>query len=366
MGGDITAASEYGKGSVFTATIIQTVADRKPMGDVAAISEPNVGTQRVSFIAPEAEVLVVDDFHSNLVVTEGLLRPYTMRVYTCLNGRMAVEMVQAHSFDLVLMDHMMPEMDGMEAARAIRALGGRFAGLPIAVLTAHAVSGMKYMFLGGVFDDFLSKPIETAALDALLQRWIPAAKQHDAPSDFLPDNNPAESLSPDMAGAAKAELAAQRLDLLNHYRWHFMKGLPADQAYYEKFSALAEAMDVPPQTRGTMADLAAAGRRGDAGEIRRLLPDAYETIAAMGKGGMECKNSATKTLADALSRLKAALDKGDSQSADAAMNTLRAMDDLNAPARELYFFLYDALLMGETEKAAGGLAVWMKFFGHAG
>ena len=177
MGGDITAASQYGKGSAFTATLIQTVHDWKPMGDIAATSAHPIETQSASFTAPDAEVLVVDDFQINLMVAEGLLESYKMRVLTCLNGREAVELVKARPFDLVFMDHMMPEMDGMEATAAIRALGGRFTELPIVALTANAVSGMKEMFLASGFNDFLAKPIATNELDALLQKWIPAAKQ---------------------------------------------------------------------------------------------------------------------------------------------------------------------------------------------
>jgi len=177
MGGEITAKSEYGKGSVFTATIIQIVGDWKPMGDMSAAAMTPAGTQSVTFTAPEAEVLVVDDFSSNLLVAEGLLSPYAMCVVTCQNGREAVELVQARSFDLVLMDHMMPEMDGVEAVAYIRALGGRFTELPIAALTANIVSGMKELFLASGFNDFISKPINTAALDALLRKWIPKGKQ---------------------------------------------------------------------------------------------------------------------------------------------------------------------------------------------
>ncbi|MCL1941086.1 MAG: ATP-binding protein [Synergistaceae bacterium] len=374
MGGDITVSSEYGKGSVFTATLTQTVTDWEPIGDAAAISAARSKAQRVTFIAPDAEVLVVDDFPNNLVVTEGLLRPYKMRVFTCLNGREAVELVKSRSFDLVLMDHMMPEMDGMEAAQAIRGLGesgfhsgGNFAELPIVVLTAHAVSGMKEMFLAGGFDDFLSKPIETDSLDAMLKRWIPETKQQPV---SVPAQR-AEPVSPPVfAGAAKAELDAQRLDLLNHYRWHFENGLPTDEAYCEKFGSLVETIaanvKIPPDLNLAAAELAAAGRRGDADKIRQLLPEIYDALktAARKPETWAAPMREEKNLEDTLARLKAALDNGDGKSADAAMNELRAMDDLSAPMRELYFFLYDALLMGETEKAAGGLAVWLKFFGQ--
>jgi signal transduction histidine kinase len=113
MGGEITVESEYGKGSIFTATMLQTVTYWSTMGEIKGVSQTYAESQRITFIAPEAELLIVDDFQSNLLVAEGLLAPYRMRVTTCLNGRQAVELVKNRRFDLVLMDHMMPEMDGV-------------------------------------------------------------------------------------------------------------------------------------------------------------------------------------------------------------------------------------------------------------
>jgi CheY-like chemotaxis protein len=177
MGGDITVRSEYGKGSVFVVTLEQAVARWEPMGDVNNVSASRAEVQRVTFIAPEAEVLIVDDLSSNLLVAEGLLAPYKMRVTTCPNGREAVELVRERPFDLILMDHMMPEMDGIEATRAVRAMGAEYCRtMPVVALTANAISGMREMFLENGFNDFLAKPIEVAKLDAVLKKWIPPGK----------------------------------------------------------------------------------------------------------------------------------------------------------------------------------------------
>jgi signal transduction histidine kinase/FixJ family two-component response regulator/HPt (histidine-containing phosphotransfer) domain-containing protein len=181
MSGEVTATSEYGKGSVFTATLLQGVADWTPVGDITAKQAPRLEKQRIAFIAPEASVLLVDDLPSNLLVAEGLLAPYGMQVFTCPSGREAVDMVRARPFDLVLMDHMMPDMDGMETTAVIRALAGeRYKNMPIVALTANAVSGMREIFLDNGFNDFLSKPIETAKLNAILEKWIPADKRRQA------------------------------------------------------------------------------------------------------------------------------------------------------------------------------------------
>jgi len=311
-------------------------------------------------------VLLVDDFPDNLRVAEGLIRPYQMRVRACRNGREAFDLVQAHDFDLVLMDHMMPEVDGIEATTRIRALGGRFTVLPIVALTANAMDGMREFFLERGFSDYIAKPIAPAILDTVLARWIPEEKRGAAevpvqipatPTSVKQAPGPKQELG--MAGAARAALATQHLDLLNHYRWHFVNGLPVNEAYFEKFCALVEKMDVPPQMRGGMASLTAAGRRGDAAEIQRLLPVVHKDIA------VSIRNNRTATsFADTLRRLKTALATDDERSIDAVMDELRAMDGQSDEARELYIFLYNALLMDETEKAAGGLALWMKIFGQ--
>jgi hypothetical protein len=142
-----------------------------------------------------------------------------------------------------------------------------------------------------------------------------------------------------------------------------------DQVYYEKFSALVEEINVPVQLRDAMTKLAAAGRRGDTALIKQNLPDVYEAIIdAMRKEKMENErpqnDDTIKGLTDTLKRLREYLDKGDNQNASAAMEVLRTIDSLNDEARELYFFLNDALLLRKTEKAAGGLALWMKIFGR--
>jgi hypothetical protein len=118
-----------------------------------------------------------------------------------------------------------------------------------------------------------------------------------------------------------------------------------------------------------MTDLAAAGRQGHAEEMRKTLHGLYEALAElMRKKEKDTADvqgtSISEELKDTLLRLKVALDQGDEQRADELMAELRATDDLSGQTRELYFFLYNALLMGETEKAAGGLAVWMKYFSY--
>jgi signal transduction histidine kinase/CheY-like chemotaxis protein len=130
------------------------------------------------FTAPDARILVVDDIITNLVVTSGLLAIYKSHVDTCTSGAAAISMVQNKLYDIVFMDHMMPEMDGIEAAKAIRALeGDYYKNLPIIALTANAVIGMKEMFLSNGFNDYISKPIEVVKLNDVMAVWLPGDKQ---------------------------------------------------------------------------------------------------------------------------------------------------------------------------------------------
>ena len=141
-------------------------------------SSNNVTIER--FKAPTAKVLVVDDINTNLQVVEGLLRPYEIKVDVCKNGITAIEMIKSENYDAVFMDHIMPEMDGIEATALIRELGvivPYYKELPIIALTANAVSGTKEMFYKHGFNDFLPKPIDTIQLYSILERWIPKEKQ---------------------------------------------------------------------------------------------------------------------------------------------------------------------------------------------
>jgi two-component system, sensor histidine kinase and response regulator len=145
--------------------------------------EVSGSSNAVRFTFPNARLLVVDDITTNLKVAEGLLSPYKLKVDTCLSGAEAIELVKQNKYDLIFMDHMMPEMDGIETAAAIRELekkevsgkGGK--QIPIIALTANAVVGMREMFIENGFNDFLSKPIDVSKLDEILHRWITEKKQ---------------------------------------------------------------------------------------------------------------------------------------------------------------------------------------------
>lgn len=137
----------------------------------------NLGERRTPtthFSASKARILIVDDNPINLKVAVGLMRPYHMQVITADSAKAAFSLLRSKDFHLVFMDHMMPEIDGVEATQIIRATEGEYyKNLPIIALTANAVSGARETFLEAGMNDFIAKPIELSALDRVLRTWLP-------------------------------------------------------------------------------------------------------------------------------------------------------------------------------------------------
>jgi signal transduction histidine kinase/DNA-binding NarL/FixJ family response regulator/HPt (histidine-containing phosphotransfer) domain-containing protein len=167
MGGKIIVDSEYEQGSVFL-VIIPIVLGNKEEVKIKRNSEAEH-----TLYAPGARVLVVDDNEFNLRVAEGLLGLFGINAQTAFSGREAIDLVKNNEYDIVFMDHMMPEMDGIEATDEIRELGGKYKKLPIIALTANAIQGAKEMFLDSGFNGFISKPIDIQELNEILREWLP-------------------------------------------------------------------------------------------------------------------------------------------------------------------------------------------------
>lgn len=128
------------------------------------------------FIAPDAEILIVDDNAVNLTVAEGLLEPLKMNVDTATSGKEAIDKISKYHYDLVFMDHMMPELDGVETTRIIRRFHQEYNDVPIIALTANAVEGTKQMFCQEGMNDFVAKPIELRILVSKVRQWLPIEK----------------------------------------------------------------------------------------------------------------------------------------------------------------------------------------------
>ena len=129
------------------------------------------------FVAPDAHIMVVDDNLMNLKVMEGLLGAYQIKVTTAISGFECIEKLESKDYDFVFMDHMMPEMDGVETLEHIRNIPGQYYRMvPIVALTANALSGMREMFLSKGFADFVAKPVEVSVLERALRRNLPQSK----------------------------------------------------------------------------------------------------------------------------------------------------------------------------------------------
>ena len=187
MGGVIEVESEYGKGSRFFFTIEQTIIDPTPVSAVNYNGQKDNVTEKEAeclLIAPEAHILLVDDNELNLVVAKELLKPLRMQIDTAENGLQAVKMVRGSQYDLVLMDHMMPVMDGIEAAKAIRALPeDKYQKLPIIALTANAMVDARKEFLNAGMNGFVAKPIDFARICNQLKLWLPKDLVRDVPKE---------------------------------------------------------------------------------------------------------------------------------------------------------------------------------------
>ncbi len=133
-------------------------------------------SEELSFTAPEADILIIDDTPVNLTVAVGLLKPLQMRIDTASGAEEAFDMIRVKKYDLIFMDHMMPKIDGVEATHIIRSQYPDYANTPIIALTANAVSDARSMFIREGMNDFVAKPIELNDISAKLYKWLPDEK----------------------------------------------------------------------------------------------------------------------------------------------------------------------------------------------
>ena len=180
MGGTITVQSVYGEGSTFTITLPQKVVTTEPIGNFEEKylkSMRETRAYRESFHAPDARILVVDDTRMNLTVVVNLLKGTRIQIDTAVSGAEAISLCQRIRYDLILMDQRMPEMDGNEAMHRIHAQpDAANRDTPFICLTADAISGARERYLAEGFVDYLTKPIDSQALERMLLKYLPAEK----------------------------------------------------------------------------------------------------------------------------------------------------------------------------------------------
>lgn len=172
MGGKLEVESEYGVGTKFFATVKQRLVDESEIKRKEAFNRKKEIEGKM-FKAPKARILIADDSAVNIKVFKALVAPIGMQIDTAENGKSAIEMVEKNEYDIVLMDHMMPIMNGIEATKHIRQLESEKRDVLIIALTANAVVGVKEEFIKAGMNDFISKPIQITELLSMLRRYLP-------------------------------------------------------------------------------------------------------------------------------------------------------------------------------------------------
>ena len=197
MGGEVSVNSVYTKGSKFVVVLDQDIVDEKELGTFTLASRSRVHEgepYRQSFEAPDAHILVVDDNDMNLMVVKKLLTETKIQIDTASSGAECLRMTQNHHYDCILMDHLMPEMDGIACLHALRAQpGGLCQDVPVVALTANAGSDNQLLYRKEGFSGYLAKPVSGALLEAAVLSILPKglvrlneeARQADVEKDIL-------------------------------------------------------------------------------------------------------------------------------------------------------------------------------------
>ncbi|MCR4695446.1 MAG: response regulator [Pseudobutyrivibrio sp.] len=191
MGGKIRFESVYGLGTKF---IFNVILEKRKESEIEKV-------ERHYFIAPKAEILVVDDIQMNLDVAEGLLEPLKMHIDTALSGYKAIEKCRKKNYNIVFMDHMMPEMDGVEATNRIRMISSYYRSAPIIALTANALDKSRTMLIDSGMTDFVGKPIVMDDICAKIYKYLPSEMIEEVSPTHFKDTVDAEI--PDIKGINK-------------------------------------------------------------------------------------------------------------------------------------------------------------------
>ncbi len=188
MESHLNVESTYGVGSRFSFELWQKIENAKPLGDYKkAIENADISENYMtSFKAPNARILIVDDTRMNIVVAENLLKQTEIIIDTALSGKDSIRLAKENKYDVILMDQRMPVMDGTEAMKQIKGSSEtENADTPIICMTADVVDGAKDRYMNMGFDDYLTKPVDSAELEKILSEYIPHEKimVNDNPAD---------------------------------------------------------------------------------------------------------------------------------------------------------------------------------------
>ena len=174
MGGSLRVESVYGKGSVFTFSIPQKVVGAELLGDYKEKSQRIAEKEREKFIAPQAKILAVDDNRVNITVARGLLKRLKVQFDSAMSGQECLDTINRMHYDIILLDHMMPGMDGVDTLHQMQKMECFIQEPSVVIaLTANAVIGAKEGYLEEGFTDYLSKPIDYVKLEDMIRKYLP-------------------------------------------------------------------------------------------------------------------------------------------------------------------------------------------------
>jgi len=217
MHGEIIVDSVYGKGSTFTVSIPQKIEDASPIGDLNALldtQKKEKATCTKLFTAPDARILIVDDNSMNLTLMKSLLKRTKMQVDLASGGKECLEITKEKSYHIIFMDHMMPELDGVETLHLLRAdASNPNQNALVIALTANAIAGCREMYLEYGFNDYFSKPVQADKLDELIINHLPKELVHMQTSSETINNPDIESPSSKSSEEEKSPAVSELTDI---------------------------------------------------------------------------------------------------------------------------------------------------------
>ncbi|MCH5272502.1 MAG: response regulator [Lachnospiraceae bacterium] len=240
MHGSIAVESEYGIGSEFKVRIPQKIINATAAGNYDfPLEAEKKEAPHITFTAPEAKVLVVDDNLMNRIIIKGLLKRTLLQVDEAGSGLECLRKTESTHYDIILLDHMMPEMDGIETLQRLKQQDGACKDSVVIMLTANAVAGAREFYLNSGFDDYLSKPVSGNLLESMLIKYLPeelVLKREIRSDEYGVRNVPQEDIRPE---DVKEILALEHIDMTGS-----LERLGGDEEMYKDaarlFSSLRE------------------------------------------------------------------------------------------------------------------------------
>ena len=336
------------------------------------------------FTAETAKILIVDDNSINLTVAQGLLEPLNMQIDTALSGNEAISKISETMYDLILMDHMMPEIDGIETTHIIRRFHSEYDNVPIIALTANVIGDVKKMFITEGMNDFVAKPIEVRMLINTIRKWLPESKIKKHSGAIRPAAPKKTVTIPDLPELDIKEalklLGSEELfmTILADYYHAIPKKLKLIQTYLERedwrnYTIEVHALKSASKQIGAeeLSDRAAAlEAAGNANNIDMILQNTGEALAMYqhyhdilspffpDKQDVDGKPPiTTEVLMDVFTEMKLAIDDLDMDKMDDAIHTLDGYS-FHDENQELYLKLCEAVADMDPDACEDVMSEW--------